>query len=99
MVEKDLMQEVASIVDQRSIPIKRLTTSRKQVYRITVQARAKTEVVLKAILPYIVGEKTMSKIQELLQVCEQYKIWLNSGGRKFAAKHATKLKKTKTLSP
>ena len=95
MIEEDLMGEVASLVDEKCIPQKRNTVAGKAVYRVTIQARAKVEALLKSILPYVVGKKTRSKIEELLQVCESYKVWKELGGRSQAAKHAARAKVNK----
>lgn len=95
MVEKDLMEYVSGLVDQKVIRQKRRTTAKKEVYRITIQARKKTENLLRAIIPYIVGEKSRSKILKLLEVCDTYNKWLAEGGKSNAAKLAAHVKKQK----
>jgi hypothetical protein len=92
MVEKDLMEHVGELVGEKVIPQNRLTKANKEVYRITIQAREKTEVFLKAILPYIVGEKNRSRILELLTICDAYNKWLEEGGRSNAARLAARSK-------
>lgn len=44
MVEKDLMEYVAQLVGEKVVLQKRKTTANKEVYRITIQAREKTEI-------------------------------------------------------
>lgn len=93
MVEKDLMEYVAELVGEKVVTQNRKTTANKEVYRITIQAREKTEVFLRAILPYIIGEKNRSRILDLLAVCDAYNNWLAEGGRSKAAKLAARSKK------
>lgn len=93
MVEKDLMEHVGELVGQNVRPQNRKTASDKTVYRITIEAREKTELFLRAILPYIVGEKNRSRILELLTICDAYNQWLADGGRSKAAKLAARCKK------
>ncbi len=96
MVEKDVMEYVSKLVGAKVVTQKRKTKADKEVYRITIQAREKTEVFLRAILPYIVGEKNRSRILELLTVCEAYNKWLAEGGKSNAAKLAARCKKQQT---
>jgi hypothetical protein len=84
MVEKDLMDHVGDLVGQNVVPQKRKTTANKEVYRITIEAREKTEVFLRIILPFIVGAKNSSRIIELLRLCDDYNKWLAEGGKSKA---------------
>jgi hypothetical protein len=93
MVEKDLMEHVGELVGEKVVPQNRKTAANKEVYRITIQAREKTELFLRAILPYIVGEKNRSRVIDLLAVCDTYNKWLAEGGRSNAAKLAARSKK------
>jgi hypothetical protein len=95
MVEKDLMDHVGDLVGQNVVLQKRKTTANKEVYRITIEAREKTEVFLRIILPFIVGEKNRSRIIELLKLCDDYNKWLAEGGKSNAAKLAARSKKKK----
>jgi hypothetical protein len=92
MIEKDVMDHVGELVDQRVVEQKRRTSAGKPVYRVSIQARKKTELLLRAILPYIVGEKNRSRILGLLEVCDAYNEWLEEGGKSSAAKLAARLK-------
>lgn len=87
-IDKDLMDKVASYVDQTVNPQRRLTSAGKQVYRITITARDKTEVILRRILPYIGGERTRIKINNLLKMCNDHNEWERGGGRTRAAQRA-----------
>jgi hypothetical protein len=80
MIEEDLMEYVAELVGQNVVVQKRQTTADNSVYRITIQAREKTEVLLRVILPYIVGEKNRSNILGLLNICDTYNKWVAEGG-------------------
>lgn len=93
MVEKDLMDYVGELVGEKVVLLNRKTTANKEVYRITIQAREKTEVFLRAIIPYIVGEKNSSRILELLTICDAYNKWLAEGGKSNAARLAARSKK------
>lgn len=93
MVEKDVMEYVSRLVGERVVLQNRRTTANKEVYRITIQAREKTELFLRAIIPYVVGEKNRSRILKLLEVCDTYNKWLAEGGKSSAAKLAARLKK------
>lgn len=93
MVEQDLMEYVGGLVGERVVLQNRKTKAKKEVYRITIQARKKTEVFLRAILPYIVGEENRSRISELLKICDAYNKWEAEGGRSKAASLAARSKK------
>ena len=95
MIEEDLMEHVAKLLDQNVVKQERKTTAGNVVYRITIQAREKTEVFLRTILPYVVGTKTRSKINMLLAICDDYNKWVAEGGKSKAAKLAAKSKKPK----
>lgn len=86
MVELDVMQEIASLLSEKVSAQKRKTKAGKQVYRVTIQQRNKTASFLKAVLPFIIGEKTRNKIIEMLSYCEAHKEWEDSGGRSKAAR-------------
>jgi hypothetical protein len=75
MIEEDLMEHYSELVGENLVPEKRKTTAGNQVYKVSIQAREKTYIFLKAILPYVIGEKTTSKIHELIAVCEEYEKW------------------------
>jgi len=90
MIEEDVMKQVGEYLDKPVIPVLRKTSAGNQVYKITITAREEVEVVLLNLLPYIVGNKTRSKIQELLEICNQYKAWIAAGGKIQAAKLANK---------
>jgi hypothetical protein len=96
MVEKDLMDYVGELVGQNVVLQNRKTSAGKEVYRISIEAREKTEVFLRAILPYIIGEKNRSRIIALLAICDDYNKWLASGGKSKAAKLAARSKKVKS---
>jgi hypothetical protein len=93
MVEKDLMEYVGEFVGEKVVLQNRKTKANKEVYRITIQSREKTELFLRAIIPYIVGEKNRSRILELLTICDAYNKWLAEGGKSNAAKLAARCKK------
>lgn len=95
MVEKDLMEHVSELVGEKVVLQRRKTTANKEVYRITIQAREKTENLLRAILPYIVGDKTRSEIIKLLAVCDTYNKWLAEGGKSKAGKLAARSRSRK----
>lgn len=93
MIEEDLMTYMgSSLIGENVYPLKRQTQANNQVFRLTMQKRAKTELFLRKILPYVIGEKTSSKIKEMLKVCDQYNDWLADGGRTKAAKLAARKK-------
>ena len=75
--------------------LSRKTTAQTEVYRITIQARKKTELFLKAIQPYVVGEKNCSRISSLLEICGEYNKWLEEGGKSKAASLAARSKHQK----
>lgn len=93
MVEKDLMDRVGELVDQKVKLQNRKTASGKNVYKVTIEAREKTEVFLRAILPYIFGDKNRLRVIELLTFCDGYNKWLAEGGRSKAASLAARSKK------
>ena len=92
MIEQDLIEHVADCLDQRVAPQARLTSAKNKVYRVNISSRPKVEAFLKAILPYIIGEKKRGEVLKLLTVCEQYNLWLAQGGREKAAQHAARIK-------
>ena len=96
MVEKDLMEHVADLLEQSVKEQRRKTTVGKTVYRVSLANRSKVEAFLKAILPYVVGKYKRDKIQELLNVCDQYNLWFESGGRSKAGALAARMKTKKS---
>jgi hypothetical protein len=97
MIEKDLMNKVGVLVDENVNLLKRRTTTTagNKVYRTTLQKRAKVEAFLLSILPFVSGEKSLSSINEMLAVCDQYNEWLLQGGKTKAAQHAARARKYK----
>jgi len=93
MVEKDLMDYVGKLVGQNVVTQNRKTTADNKVYRISLEAREKTEVFLRAILPYTIGEKNRSRIIALLTICDDYNKWVANGGKSNAARLAARSKK------
>lgn len=93
--QKETAERIALFVGQEVKVQKRLTTAGKTVYRVTVCARAKTELILKALLPFTVGLKTKAKMQELLVICEKYNLWVAEQGKKKAAQLANKASQRK----
>ena len=90
MIEKDLMECVGSYLSKPVIPLKRPTSAGNTVYRVSLYAREEVELVLKRILPHVVGHKTRSRIEDLLNICNQYNEWVSNGGKSQAAKLANR---------
>jgi len=93
MIEKDLIEHVAELLDQKVIEVNRKTTVNNTVYKVIIQKRKKTEDFLRAILPYTVGEKTRSKIIQLLDYCDLYNEWVKNNGKTKQAQLAVSMKK------
>lgn len=81
MIEKDVMEVIGEYVGEKVKLQKRLTTADKKVYRVSVASRSKVEALLRAVLPYSVGEVTINQITNLLALCDEYNAWLADGGR------------------
>nr|ALO21638.1 putative LAGLIDADG homing endonuclease [Stephanosphaera pluvialis] len=100
MIEQDIMTKVGELLDESVNEQNRRTVAGNKVYRVTVFSRKKVKIVLEAIKPYVIGEKTNTKIQLLLGLCVQHEQWVDEGGRVYAAKLANKAsqiaKKNKT---
>lgn len=93
MIEKDLMNEVAKLVDQNLNLEKRLVFISKAnnfVYKVNVSARNKVQIILKSIFPYVRGAKKLTIIQEQLDLCEKYNRWCEQGGKTQAARLSNK---------
>lgn len=95
MIEKDVMEHVGELVGEIVVLQNRQTTAGNNVYRVTIQAREKTEVFLRAILPYIVGNKNRERTLSLLSMCDTYNKWVAEGGKTKAAKLAARSKHNK----
>jgi hypothetical protein len=95
MVEKDLMEYIGDLLELNVIEVKRRTSANKVVYKIFLSSRHKTEVFLRAIYPYVIGQLKRSAIKELLDVCDQYNNWYASGGPSKAAAVAARVKARK----
>lgn len=95
MIEKDVMEKVGQMVDQTVVEQKRRTSANNKVYRVTIQAREKVESLLRAILPYTVGEAKRAKIQEMLTLCDDYNNWVASGGPRQQAAAAARARNAK----
>jgi hypothetical protein len=90
MIEKDLMECVGEYLGKPVKTMTRVTSAGNKVYRVSICARKEVELLLKRILPHVVGHKTRSKIEELLKICDQYNEWVSEGGKSKAAKLANK---------
>ena len=90
MIEQDLMETVGEYLGKDVITNKRKTSANNTVYKITLYAREEVEAFLLAIRPYVIGNKTCSKIDEMLVVCNDYNAWKAAGGSTEAAKIANK---------
>ena len=88
MVEPDLMECVGKYFDKPVKLMSRKTSAGNSVYRVSVCARQQVEIILRRILPHVIGHKTRSKIESLLQICDQYNEWVTQGGKSKAAKLA-----------
>jgi hypothetical protein len=88
MIEKDLMEKIGEYLNKTVILTTRKTSAGNQVYKITITKRDEVEAFLLAIQPYVVGNKVSSKINELLDACEQHKQWLAKGGKSNVARIA-----------
>ena len=93
MIQPDLMDFVGGIVIQNVLPQARKTSAGNDVYRLNIESRSKVQAILTAFQPYIVGEKTQSKVNELLGYCQQYCEWLKDDGKSKAAKRANRARK------
>ena len=72
MIEEDLMQYIADLVEQNLLKQNRRTVAGNHVYRVNVTSRRKVEALLRAIFPYIIGKKKRQEVQELMDVCDAY---------------------------
>ena len=95
MVEEDGMQTIGDLVEQNVVKQKRQTTAGNAVYRVNITSRPKVEALLRAILPYIVGQKRNEEVKKLLDVCDDYNKWVKDGGPQKQAKLATNAKQKK----
>ncbi len=93
MIQKDLIEHVAELLDERVIEVNRKTSAQNNVYKVIIQQRKKTELFLRAILPYVIGEKTRSEIIQLLKYCDLYNEWIAMGGKNQQARLAALIKK------
>jgi len=84
------METVGQYLGQPVKPVNRKTSAGNNVYKVTLYARDEVEAFLLAIQPYVIGNKTRSKITEMLAVCDEYKAWNEAGGKTQAAKIANK---------
>jgi|JI91814BRNA_FD_contig_121_45996_length_730_multi_2_in_0_out_0_1 hypothetical protein len=102
MIQKDLIEHVAQLLDEKVIEVNRKTSAENKVYKVVIQQRKKTELFLRAILPYVIGQKTRSEITQLLEYCDLYNEWISMGGKNqqahlaafFRLKNKAKLSKT-----
>lgn len=88
MIQKDLMEHVGECLEEDVVIVVRKTTADNTVYKVTVTSRDKVETILKSLLPYIIGTKTRTEIEKLLEVCDEYHKWKQEGGKSKAAKLA-----------
>jgi hypothetical protein len=95
MVEEDVMAHVGNLVGQEVKVQNRQTVTNKTVYRVTIASRKKVEALLKAILPFTVGARTIARINEALDLCEAYNQWVANGGPKKQAQLAARARANK----
>ena len=90
MIEKDVMETVGQYLNKEANHLTRGTTAGNAVYRVSLNSRPQIKYFLTRIRPYIIGEKTQSRIKEHLDLCEAHEKWETEGGRIAAAKRANK---------
>jgi K+ transporter len=88
MIEKDLMEQVGIYLDESVVTVNRQTTAGNTVYKVAVYSREKVETILRTLLPHLVGTKTRTKVEQLLEICDQYNEWVAAGGRSNVARLA-----------
>ena len=90
MIEEDVMQYVATLVEQKVVLEARQTKSGNPVFRVTIAARQKVQALLHCIFPYIIGEKTRARVLRHFEICEEYDRWREQGGRRQHAQRAAR---------
>ncbi len=90
MIEKDVMETVGKYVGEKVNLQKRVTSAGNPVYRVSVASRSKVETLLRAILPYTVGEVRRTQLEKLIALCDQYTEWVAKGGHRLQASAAAR---------
>lgn len=80
MVEEDVLERIGQLVDEKVVLQKRRTSAGKKVYRVTIQARAKVEQLMRLILPHTVGQERRQRLEKLIAICDEYNQWVADGG-------------------
>jgi hypothetical protein len=95
MCEKEIVERVGLFLDKNVVIENRRTKTGKLVYKVDIARRDQVPIVLRRILPYIVGEKAKQTILEHLKICDQYDRWSANRGAKKAARLAARIKAQK----
>jgi hypothetical protein len=90
MIEEDLMNHVGELLGKSVKLQKRRTSAKNNVYRISLESREDVRTFVKAIRPYIVGNKTLNRIDDILYNCSLYDKWVADGGKTKQAAKANK---------
>lgn len=67
MIEKDLMNYVGELLGRPPSLQKRQTAAGNNVYKVSLEAREDVRAFITAIRPYIVGNKTLNRVDEMLE--------------------------------
>lgn len=90
MIEKDVMEVIGQYIGEKVKLQNRVTNAGNKVYRVSVESRSKVEALLRAVLPYSVGQVTIQQINELLTLCDEYNAWVAAGGKSKQASAAAR---------
>lgn len=98
MTDQDIVEKVSAMVGKSYFTAGRPTATGKTVYMLHIGARETVKSILLGILPYM-GQRRSERINQCLELIEQWESWYKAGGRSEMAKigHEAKLLKASKL--
>ena len=94
MVDEDVIQKLSKLLQKDYFSPNRLTVTNKRVYQLHLGEKEKLLYLLQKIRPFM-GSRRGSKIDECLNLLNQWKKWVEEGGRSEQALYANKMRQLK----
>lgn len=96
MIDKDIIERVATLLEGKPFVPKRKTSAGNEVYTLHIGDRKTLCELLPLILPYL-GQRRQKRVQECLQLLQEWKDWEQQGGRSQMAAEGGRAKAKKLV--
>lgn len=95
MVDQDVIEKVAKLVNKSYFSLSRKTSTGKTVYTVHIGDRATLSYFLPRLIPYL-GKRRQKSVQQCIDALTAWELWYSTGGRKEMAKQGAVAKKLVT---